>query len=103
MILGDHRCEWLELLGSGDGRLRELALMRVPLTREPASEDELQRTLLLRCSDVADEDAFRAAEAGGGIAIKVAEGDVCAGTTAATWSVPQPQVATLLCTFLRDG
>ena len=46
--------------------------------------------------DVADEDAFRAIVASGGLAIKVADGRVARSATAAAWSVPQPQVVDLL-------
>jgi trehalose-phosphatase len=46
--------------------------------------------------DVADEDAFRAVAAAGGIGIKVAEGPVQSDSTAATYFLPQTKVASLL-------
>ena len=52
--------------------------------------------------DVADEDAFRAVASLGGIGIKVADGQVPRTSTAATWSVPQPQVVELLRSFLKE-
>ena len=48
----------------------------------------------------ADEDAFRAVQKVGGIAVKVADGPVARSATAAAWSIDQPHVAALLESFL---
>ena len=51
--------------------------------------------------DIADEDAFRAVVRLGGIGVKVADGMVPSDTTAATWSLRQPEVVEFLRGFMN--
>ena len=53
--------------------------------------------------DVADEDAFRAVAAAGGIGIKVADAPLPRSATAATWYVPQTQVVDLLASCVLEA
>jgi len=64
------------------------------LRRSSASADSLYPIYL--GDDVADEDAFRAVQALGGVGIKVARGSVLSDATAATRSLEQPQVVHFL-------